>query len=153
MGTQQRVTDTEGSCRKLVENNRRARWVVVLVVPLGQKLKTIQIDGIPAENAGQELVEHDMLHLGTDNFTGMMEELFSIPVRIHSAQTLNDAVVFTQKGGVNGSQTWLLGSTIIASKEAQTVAGLALGMGSQRQKFLAPHLGAVHASRESTKLV
>lgn len=151
--TEQGVTDTEGGGGKLIEHNGGAGRVVVLVVALRQELQPVEIDGVPAEDAGQELVEHDVLHLGADDLAGVVEELLSVPVRVDAAQPLDDPVVLAQEGGVDGGEAWLLGGAVIAAQEAQTVAGLALGMGTQRQQLLAPQLGAVHPSGEAAQLV
>ena len=51
----------EGSRGELVEDGGVAALVVAPVVALGQQVQLVQVDGVPAEDPGQELVPGDVL--------------------------------------------------------------------------------------------
>ena len=59
--------------RELIENGRIAFLVVSLVVALAEEVEFVQVDGVPAEDAREELVPGDVLLDGGDDSAGLLE--------------------------------------------------------------------------------
>ena len=83
----------ERRCGKLVQDGRVALLVVSLVVALAQQVELVQVDCVPAQHPGQELVPGDvLLHRGHDP-TGLLVEGLVGPLGVQTAQITGDAVV------------------------------------------------------------
>ena len=84
------VAKAEGSRGELVEDGGVALLVVAVVVSVAAQVQLVQVDGVPAEHARQELVPGDvLLHRRDDPPTLLVQRLVG-PLRVQPAQLLHD---------------------------------------------------------------
>ena len=76
----------KGCSGKFIEDSRIACAIVIVVVALGLDPEVVEVHVVPSNDAGQELVEGDVLgHRGHDPTAFLIKGLV-IPMRIHSLE-------------------------------------------------------------------
>lgn len=95
------MPDSESGGCELVKDLRIARGVVAFVVAVLLQLQPVETDGVPTQQSGQELVVSDVLVLGDHDPPGVLEQLLVFPMRIHSSQSVDEAVVFPHENRVD----------------------------------------------------
>ena len=100
-GTDEGVPEPEGGRSKLVEDARVAADVVVVGVALGLDPQVVQVHVVPADDAGKELVEGDVLVHRRHYFSALLVEDLVAPVGVHSLKTTtsvqNNKKIFSKK--------------------------------------------------------
>ena len=76
------VTEPEGGRGELVEDAGVARGVVVVRVALGLDAQVVEVHVVPADDAGQELVEGDVLRHRGDDPAALLVQGLVVPVRV-----------------------------------------------------------------------
>lgn len=84
--------------------------ILTLCVTLRCKLEPVQVDCVPAEYPGQELIVHDVLEGGDIDAPSSLVEPLVSPVRVHSAESVDETVVLSHVDCVKSCQTSLLTS-------------------------------------------
>ena len=71
--------------------------MLTVVVTLAVEVESVQVDGVPAEHARQELVVGDMLVDGREDAAPVLEQLLVVPVRVDPLQVVDHPVVFAHQ--------------------------------------------------------
>lgn len=93
---------------KQILNNFFHKQILTFWVALGCKLETIQIDGIPPEQSGQELIVQYMLVASHHNAAGSLVQSLIAPMGINCMEAVDQAVVFPHVDGMQGCECCLL---------------------------------------------
>jgi hypothetical protein len=113
------VPEPKGRRGKLVENGWVALFVVAVVVAFRVQIQLVEVDGVPTEYPGQELVPRDvLLNCGGDAPALLVQRLVR-PLRVQPAQLLHHFVVKTHENGVDSSEDRLLAVAGVTGLEAE----------------------------------
>ena len=83
-GTDEGVSEPEGGRGELVEDAWVAPNVVVVGVALRLDTQVVQVHVVPADDAGKELVEGDVLVHGRHDLAAFLVQDLVTPVRVHA---------------------------------------------------------------------
>ena len=78
------VLQCSPECRRgeLVKHRRVASWIIIVAVTLGPHAEVVQVHGVQADDAGQELVVGDVLEHGAHYAPALLVQPLIAPVGV-----------------------------------------------------------------------
>ncbi len=97
------VAEPESGSSKFVQNGRIEVLVVILTETLLQWQQTEFLHFPSTDNDGQPFVVGNVLHLSSQNSSGLLVEALVVPSGIQTGQFSRQSVVFTQENRMGHS--------------------------------------------------